>query len=412
MYLTGTIQRQRLFELATRWFFDHPLPGDGEFVTQVFVFEPRISGPTGWAFLNDIQRVTDAGPVCQHRLHTKDELRQMILASSLNPTPRMRELAARFRSNPEEFFPRTPADLLVATRMDGTIQAMLRVKRFQRTAEKVSRRLADWLAGTIRATARSLAEGRAARAGITLEELITAPDLMTEEFTAAEEIVSQTFRDRVIRIEPDDLRVDDWLGFKFVGADADLERIEKAIRARPGTRVVRKDVHHGRYRDTKLLVDLELPPVAAILDEARGLDWSFAAARGLRPEALPNQFRAYVESGARTIRAEVILTTVEELFESEFGRAIHEARVLEQRRSRPYSGRIARNAAYLIEFLFMLAVSPTIEVDELPIRMWGRYLPDVLYQAIWRLFGVIPGGELVDSLALAHPRSATRAPSS
>ena len=36
----------------------------------------------------------------------------------------------------------------------------------------------------------------------------------------------------------------------------------------------------------------------------------------------------------------------------------------------------------------MLAISPSIEVDTIPVKMWGRYLPDTLSIAIWKLWGV------------------------
>jgi hypothetical protein len=107
-----------------------------------------------------------------------------------------------------------------------------------------------------------------------------------------------------------------------------------------------------------------------------------------------------VESGERTFRAEVILTTRADLVESEFGSAIHEARIIEQRQGSPYAGRIASNASFIITYMLMLALSPTIAASEqLPVKMWGRYLPDVYSVAIWRLFGITLGRDQVDLLA-------------
>ena len=103
-------------------------------------------------------------------------------------------------------------------------------------------------------------------------------------------------------------------------------------------------------------------------------------------------------SGERSFRAEVILTTRADLVESEFGSAIHEARILEQRQGSPYSGRIASNASFLITYMLMLALSPTIAPAELPVKMWGRYLQDVYSVAIWKLFGITLGRDQVDSL--------------
>ena len=164
--------------------------------------------------------------------------------------------------------------------------------------------------------------------------------------------------------------------------------------------VAAREEHRGDYNDINLLVDLQLPPAEVIVGRMRGTDWSFAGGRGLGLDLLEREFPEYVNTGARSLRAEVILTTYDELVESEFGRSVHEERILNQRFSVPYAGRIATNAAYIIEYLLTLAVSPTIEADSLPIKMWGRYLPDTFSEAVWRLFGVKYGSVLYDPFSL------------
>ena len=94
----------------------------------------------------------------------------------------------------------------------------------------------------------------------------------------------------------------------------------------------------------------------------------------------------------------MILTTHADLVESEFGSCIHEARILEQRAAVTYSGRIASNASFLIEYMLMLALSPTLEVGDLPVKMWGRYLPDVYSMSVWKLFGITLGRDQIDHL--------------
>mgnify|MGYP001552544740 FL=1 len=71
--------------------------------------------------------------------------------------------------------------------------------------------------------------------------------------------------------------------------------------------------------------------------------------------------------------------------ESEFGRCIHEVRILEQRDRSTYSGRIAQNASSIMEYMLQLAISPTVRVEGLPIRVWGRYLRDTMVQALAEL---------------------------
>jgi hypothetical protein len=84
----------------------------------------------------------------------------------------------------------------------------------------------------------------------------------------------------------------------------------------------------------------------------------------------------YVSRGAGSVRIELILTTPEELMEAEFGRSIHELRVLRLRQRQKYNGPLGQNAGYLIEYMLALASSPTVRVPEIPIKMYGRYLPE------------------------------------
>jgi len=388
MYLASMIHRDRLFRVTSRWFADALEPDDGRLVTEIFVYEFLVSSDTVQRFANDVLQGGGGAPVRWRRCSFKDELRRAIAEACHSANDRTRELLAMYAARPEEFFPRTPTDLLMASRADTALAGMLRFKSIRRLAEKASRRIADRLSDEINGMARALAGARAHAAGLSLPHLVSSPEKMAEEFASAERIVSQEFRDRCMVLEPRHMTVDDAIGLKFVGSVEELERIESAVRQHPDARVAERSAHTGRYRDIQLLVDLQLPPPAVILARHRGRDWSPARSRGLRPEVLERDFPAYVETGERTIRCEIILTTLDDLVESEFGRCMHEERILQQRGAAPYSGRIARNASFIIEYLLMVAVSPTVEVPALPVKMWGRYLEDAFSSAVWALFGV------------------------
>ncbi len=398
MHLTSITHRKELFELATRWFADCPLRGDGRFLTQVTTYENLISAPVVRDLLTGIKQSVHPGPVTLTRLRSKDELRDAIVKSCRNPGPREQELFSLYRNHPEDFFPGTPSDVMLGLREDGTILGMARIKRLRRIAEKCSRRVADRLAGAINERARLLAQQRAETYGIPLRELLSSKQEMAQDYDQAERIVSRTFRDGVLVFKPEDLRIDDGIGLKFVGTPGEMESMEEAIRNHPAVVGVVKEEHRGRYNDINLLVDLSVPEPGTLVDLARDWDWSRHAGKGLTPLELAEGFPAFVEGGQRTFRAEVILTTESDLVESEFGSCIHEARILEQRAGVTYSGRIASNASFLIEYMLMLALSPTLEVGELPVKMWGRYLPDVYSLAVWRLFGITLGRDQIDHL--------------
>jgi hypothetical protein len=44
------------------------------------------------------------------------------------------------------------------------------------------------------------------------------------------------------------------------------------------------------------------------------------------------------------------------------------------------------NVEFLIEYLFAVGVSPQIQIDSLPIKLWGRYLPDTVIDQIRALY--------------------------
>lgn len=389
MYLTGVVHRERLFDVASRWLAGRVEPDDGRVVTEIFVFERAITAPTVRALVADLARTIDNGPLILERVPTKDAVREAIVAAATSPNPRVASLLERYRAHPEEYFPRTPVNMSLVRRPDGRLAGMIRRKRIRRIADKVSRRIADRLAGEIESTAREIAATRARRAGITLDDLVSTPETMAEDFVDAEREVATRLRAMSVPLDRTVQRVDDVIGIKMVGAEPELERIENALSARPGTVVSHREVHDGPYSGTHLLVEVDLPLPEALADRMRGIDWSFAAGRGLSPWDLETEFYTYVARGARTFWVELILTTFDDLVESEFGRSIHEARILEQRDRVRYSGRIAQNAAHIIEYLLRVALSPTIRVTDLPIKISGRYLRDTLSAAV----GELRGGE-------------------
>jgi len=53
-----------------------------------------------------------------------------------------------------------------------------------------------------------------------------------------------------------------------------------------------------------------------------------------------------------------------------------------------------------VEYLLTVAASPTVDVPELPIKMYGRYLPETINAAKCTLFGNEIDGGLLDAFCL------------
>jgi hypothetical protein len=382
MYLSGLTHRDRLFDVATRWLADRLEPTDGRIVTEIFAFERAITAPTVRRFVADLCRTCHRGDLYMERITSKDEVRAAIVAAASHPSTRVAELIDWYRQLPEEFFPRTPVRMSLVTLRNGRLTAIVRRKRIRRIADKVSRRIAEQLTGEIVAVARALASSRPRHRIAGIDREIAPPSTPAAVGGAAERLVADRIRSGRITLDPEKNRVDDVIGVKIIGTPGELERIESSLDNLEYTFASQREVKAGSYEGVHYLVDLELPSNEALLANMAGIDWSYAAGRGLAVENLEDEFRAYVESCRRTFRVELILTTFDDLVESEFGVSIHEQRILEQRDLAEEFGRIARNASSIIEYLLRLATSPAISVDHIPIKIWGRYIRDTLNYAI------------------------------
>jgi len=84
----------------------------------------------------------------------------------------------------------------------------------------------------------------------------------------------------------------------------------------------------------------------------------------------------------------LILSTLPDMVESELGNSIHEERIIAQRNNKVYKGYIPMNVEFLIEYLFAVGLSPQIPIDSLPIKLWGRYLPDTISSHIRKLYQI------------------------
>lgn len=399
MYLTGMTHRDELFELTLRWLNNHLAPKDGEAISRICLYESAVCAVVVDRMIDLLGKLFK-GPLRMERVRQKQVLRRRLIGHLLRPGERTRELIERFEADPEYYFPRLPIDALLVTTPASQLAAIGRIKRLSRVAEKVSFRLVDALFREIQAEARRIAGQRAAATGVSLSGLVSSESQMQSDFAAAEQTVAARFRQGNVRISREALTVNDLLGFKIIGGPELLEQVPVLLDQAAGISLLESETHTGDYNAVNLLVEIVLPSPGEIVARLKMFDWSLARRRGLDPGAAKEEFQDYLALGARTVRLEIILTTYAELMESEFGRSMHELRILRLRQRQNYSGPIAQNAAYLIEYLLALAAAPTVSVTELPIKMYGRYLPETVANAKCALFGNEIDGGLLDAFCL------------
>jgi hypothetical protein len=395
MYITAMTHRDELFQLTLRWMNDDFQPEDGKIISRIFLYESAISSVVVNRLIMFLNRLFD-GPLNIERVRQKQLLRERIIHYLPHHSQRNLYLADQFEQNPEYFFPRLPIDSIILTTTGLNMAATCRIKQLSRMAEKVSFRMVDALFQEIQSEARHIAGQRAAAAGLTLDQLESSPQTMHDDFVEAEARVARRFKNKIIRIPPESMMLNDIIGFKIIGEQEFLDRVPELLRREPGVTVVEIEHHTGDYKAVNLLIDIDLPDHEELIRLLEGIDWSISVRRGLDTQEIRNGISQYVSQGSRQVRMEIILTTYEELMESEFGRSIHELRILKLRQRQTYTGPIAQNAAYLVEYLLALACSPIIHVPELPVKMYGRYLPETIAASKWALYGHGMDGGILD----------------
>jgi len=394
VFLTSLMHRDDLFDITLRWLNNDPREDDGRRLSEIFLFESAVSAPIVQDIMLNLFGRLYGERLSVERVQYKDALRARLIEGIPRFPPRVQDLVAAYQASPEEFFPGMPVDAMLLSTPTRSLVSISRIKRPSRVAEKTAYRLSDALADRVRQEAEVFASARAFARGVPLQHLISTEAQMNEDFVAAERVVAGAFRDGAVIFPREQLTINDVIGFKVIGDEGELLLAEHIFAEESGVTVVEREEHRGHYNATNLLLDIDLPPVGKIIDDNAHRDWHQAAQRGLDPATAPQRFAEYVESGARTVRTEVILTTYPELIESELGRSLHELRILRLRDRHAYSGQIAQNARYLIEYLLAVAYAPTIEINGLPVKLWGRYLPDTVLTAVGHLYGIRQNGLL------------------
>ncbi len=399
MYLTAMTHREELFNLTIRWMNDDFHPDDGEKISRLFLYESAISAMVLDRIIQFLNRLYQ-GPLQMERIHRKSDLRKQLIAHRPGQNPRMDELVKEFNENPTYFFPHLPINAGVITDKASRLIAITRIKRLSRIAEKVSFRLVDALHKEIQAKAEKLADHRAGAAGLPLQALVSSPADMQKDFIEAEASVVNRFRDKQVRIDPKALTINDIIGFKIIDQPEVLETLPELFSREPGVTVVEIERHQGHYNAVNLLLDIALPARDVLTTRLSGLNWEAARLRGLDPEDIQKNLSAYLNQGSGSVRIELILTTPEELMEAEFGRSIHELRVLRLRQRQAYGGLLGQNAGYLVEYLLSLAASPITRIPQIPIKLYGRYLPEEIATLKCDLYGNTIDGGLLGTFCL------------
>lgn len=386
MYLTSFVHRGALLEIAERWFWGRPEPADALKLTRILICDGYVIGETLESASELLLGMIYAPPFRKERIGSKGELRDAICRCTRDRSPRVEELAGRYLANPDYFYYETPINGVVCLDEDGQLVGSYRIKRPKRIAEKANRRIANWIFSIVQEKARRMAEARAIRSGVPLGMLVTSEAEMVREFVDAEESIARSFHDGAVRFDRRAITINDVGGMKVLGSEEQLVRIEESLARHPAVVVTDREDFHGHYEATSLVLEIPWDGERICRKYRESASWRKYLNRGIPESELKKGLEPYLKDAEPGVRIELILSTFEAMVESELGNSLHEGRIIAQRDDKTYKGYIPMNVEFLLEYLFSVGFSPETGIERIPIKLWGRYLPDTLGMYIRRLY--------------------------
>jgi hypothetical protein len=393
MYIASSIHRDELFNIAGRWLRGQLEPNDALRLTEILICDGFVIGETLEVVTRLLLEEIYDEPFRRSRITSKGELRDALCGGSRPRTPRMEELYLHYRSNPDFFYRDAPINGVVYRDADENILGLYRVKRFRRIAEKANRYVANWIYDMVRSKAEEMAEDRARKSGVPLEMLYTPEAEMTAEFIRAEEAIARSISSGEIELDKNAMSIRDVGGVKIIADAENLEKLEQSLPIYPMIRVVGRRTYNGNYRAVRLLVEVLWDAEQVCRRFIDGEGWRRYLDRGVSEEKLKKGLEPLLAGAQPTLLLELMFSVFDDFVESEIGASIHEERIVAQRDNKAYKGYIPLNVELLIQYLFEVGFCPKVHIGPLPIKLWGRYLPDTVISCIRSLYG-LPRREL------------------
>jgi len=391
--INSYLHREVLSDIIRRWMYGDVHPSDTNLITQIVHFNNVYVSRYLQYFSQNLFTALHHSVLHTKPASLKSDLKDIITVNPIYRNERIEELISNYQTDPGRFYRETPfhATLFFIQR-DGCDEYIgsSRIKRVHRLAEKGARRIIDWMYDTIKRHADILADDRARRLGIPRYQLLTPQEEMFEEFLRAENRLLEDFQHgRKIQDERK-MVINDVAGLKVILEDANQQHLLALLADMDHCEVVEEERHNGKYNATNLILRFSPPKDQLLIDPLGDKIINIMQKRGLTPDNLNQKFADFVRMGEDSIYLEIIVSNYQEMLESEIGRCMHEDRIIEQRLHQPYCGHLAKNIEYLMEYLFTFPASPRVELGELPIKIWNRYLPDYFEDVVRKLFHVPP----------------------
>jgi hypothetical protein len=389
--ISSYLHRNDLRDIIRRWMYCDVRPSDAELITRLVHFNNVYVSRYLKIFSEKVFRELHQCDMHMKPAFIKSDLKDMIVGNPPYRNPRIDELIHNYYADPGRFYRETPFHAMLFFKKKNGIGEYIgskRIKRVHRLAEKSARKIVDRMFETIRKHADSLADDRARLLGIPRHQLLTPYEEMNEEFLKAENRLLEDFRLKKEIQDTGDMIINDVAGMKVIIEDSRQDQLFDLLHHMECCEIVEKERHAGKYNATNLIVCYK-PPREEILGKPLSEKiLSIMRLRGFAPDESNRAFSEFVLSGEEDIYMEIIVSDYEEMLESEIGRCMHEDRIIEQRLRQQYRGHLAKNIEYLMEYLFTFPSSQQVELGELPVKLWNRYLPDYFEEVLKNLFRI------------------------
>ena len=387
MYITAFPHRDELFDITNRWFSDHLKPDDPLRITRIINYDSYTAWETMLQFIAELNRQLCAEGVYRKTITIKKEFKDFICNSNGPRSDRIHRLIFEYKNVPEYHYVGSPVAGYIYHDADNRIVSICRLKRAKRIAEKTSRYAALHITEKIRETGNEIWREEGGTGN--------APEpLPGDILTRAEKRLMMSIKENGFTIPVDIMAIKDVMGVKVIQNGVSESRLESILVQLPGIDILEKEVHSGNYNATHYVIELKVDMANVIRKFNVLKSIAMLSNKGLPETSIVQDFKMFAETGSDRVQLDMIFTTFAELIESEIGRSTHEARIFRQRRHQNSFGNIPINIEYLIEYLIAVGLSPAIHIDEIPIKIWGRYLPDTLGYRIRSLYNM-PGDSIV-----------------
>lgn len=386
------IHREELEDLVWRWLHNRVKPDDPERVTKLIhfnnIYASRYLGYWSKQLFTELAGTTTT----EVSIQTKAELKDALVSYPHYHTEHIDELVKNYIAHRELYYIETPIHAKLYFAGLGNEHRLVgsqRVKRARRLAEKASRRIVDMIFGAIKKRAEDYADMRAKQFGIARSQLLSSETEMIHEFERAENRIVQDLRDGVNFPRVTAPAINDVVGLKVIIEPGQEQHLYDFIETRTRSDIFEIEPHHKKdYNATNLVIRARPRKDILVREPIDPKLVKAMRARGLWNGDIQKDFENFVFSGEDEIYLEIIYSSFSDLLESEIGNSMHETRISNQRSKEEYTGHLARNIEYLVQYIFAFASFPSDHLEECAIKVWSHYLPDYFNEVMKRLYRI------------------------